>query len=185
MRMKKLAGIVVLLGCSILAAGQGADQAGPVPHSNYRILTTIPLGGAGLWDRVAVDSNERRLYVPRDTHVAVLDVDTGVTVGDVVGTQGAHAVALAPELGRGFASNGRRNTVSVFDLKTFRTIGEVKTGRNPDAMVYDSASKTVFAMNSRDRSITAISAADGKVLGTIQLVEDPKMQWPMAKVVST
>lgn len=171
MRMKALAGIVVVLGCSILVIGQ--DRVTQVRHTNYRIVKTIPLGGTGLWDRMALDSAERRLYVPRDTHVALLDVDTGATVGDVAGTQEAHGVALAPELGRGFVSNGLRNTVTVFDLKTLKTIAEVKTGRKPDAIVYDSASKTVFAMNSGERSITAIRAADGTVRGTIQLVDDP------------
>ena len=111
MRTKTLARVVVIFGCSILAIGQ--DRVPQVRDAHYRLVKTIPLGGTGLWDRMALDTAERRLYVPRDTHVAVLNVDTGATVGDVAGMQGAHGVALAPALGRGFVSNGLRNTVTV------------------------------------------------------------------------
>jgi len=140
----------------------------------YSVYKTIPLGGIGMWDRMTVDSSARRLYVPRDTHIDVLDADTFAVIGDVRGLQGVHAVALAPELGRGFASNGRANTITIFDLKTFHAIATVKTGRKPDSVVYDSASQSVFAMNLGDLSITVINATDGAIRGTIHLVDSPE-----------
>jgi len=131
------------------------------------VVKTIPLGGQGLWDRMAVDTAARRLYVPRDTHIAVLDADSGSVVGDVLGLQGVHGVALAPELGRGFASNGRANTVTIFDLKTFNVIATARTGRKPDAVVYDRSSNLVFSLNLNDQSITAIDAGFTRALATI------------------
>jgi DNA-binding beta-propeller fold protein YncE len=97
----------------------------------------------------------------------VLDTASGKVVGDIPDTAGVHGVALAPEIGRGFTSNGRAATVTIFDLKTLATIGHASTGQNPDAIVYDSISRRVFTMNGRSGDATAIDAATGKVAGTL------------------
>src|SRR6202035_1097694 len=98
----------------------------------------------------------------------------GKTVGDIPDTQGVHGIALAPELGRGFTSNGRENTVSIFDLKTLAVSSKVKVGENPDAIVYDPATQRVFTFNGRSQDSTAIDAAKGTVLGTIKLDGKPE-----------
>ena len=92
-----------------------------------------------------------------------------------------HGIALAPELGRGFTSNGREGTVSIFDLKTLATSSKVKVGDNPDAILYDPATKRVFTFNGRSQDSTAIDAANGKVLGTIKLDGKPEFAASDAK----
>src|ERR1700688_4856684 len=83
----------------------------------YKVVNTYKVGGDGGWDYLTADAAARRLYISRATHVIVLDLDTGKTVGDIVDTPGVHGIALAPELGRGFISNGRGKTGSFFDFK--------------------------------------------------------------------
>jgi DNA-binding beta-propeller fold protein YncE len=95
-------------------------------------------------------------------------------VGDIAVTPGVHGIALAAELGRGFVSNGREGTVSIFDPKTLVTSSKVKVGDNPDAILYDSASKRVFAFNGRSQDATALDAAKGTVSGTIKLGGKPE-----------
>jgi len=132
------------------------------------------VGGEGFWDYLTVDSEARRLYISHGTHVQVMDIDTYAIVGDIPDTQGVHGIALAPELGRGFTSNGRANTVTIFDLKTLKTVGTVNAGTNPDAIVYDGVTKRVFTMNGRSQDATAINAADGTVAGTLELAGRPE-----------
>jgi DNA-binding beta-propeller fold protein YncE len=103
-----------------------------------------------------------------------MDIDTYAMVGDIPDTQGVHGIALAPDLGRGFTSNGRANTVTIFDLKTLKTLGTVKVGDDPDAIVYDGVTKRVFTMNGRSRDLTAIYAANGTVIGTFVLDGKPE-----------
>src|SRR5712691_10224061 len=91
--------------------------------SGYHVIKTIPIGGEGGWDYLTVDSDARRVYVSRGTHVIVLDADTYAVVGDIPDTQGVHGIAVASELGRGFSRNGRSNDVTIFDLKTLKSIG--------------------------------------------------------------
>jgi DNA-binding beta-propeller fold protein YncE len=140
----------------------------------YHLIKTIPLGGDEGWDYIAVDSSARRIYVSHGSHVAVLDADTNAVVGDIPDTQGVHGIAIASDLGRGFTSNGRANTVTIFDLKTLKVLGTVKTGNNPDAIVYEPATKRVFTMNGRSGDTTAINAADGTVAGTLALGGKPE-----------
>jgi YVTN family beta-propeller protein len=121
-----------------------------------------------------VDSDARRAYISRGTRVVVLDVDSDKVVGEIPDTAGVHGIAIAPDLGRGFTSNGRANTVTIFDTAHLKTIDTVKAGTNPDAIVYDPATKRVFTMNGRSGDTTAIDAATGKVLGTLALGGKPE-----------
>jgi DNA-binding beta-propeller fold protein YncE len=142
--------------------------------SGYHLVKPIPVGGEGGWDYLIVDADARRLYMSHATKVVVFDVDSGVPVGEISDTQGVHGIALAPDLGRGFTSNGRANTVTIFDLKTLKVFGSVKTGTNPDAIIYDAVTKRVFAFNGRSKDATVINAADGSVLSTIPIGGKPE-----------
>jgi DNA-binding beta-propeller fold protein YncE len=166
---------VLALGISLAALLHAAAAPG------YHVATTYKLGGEGGWDYLTLDAASRRLYISRATHVMVIDADTGKSVGDIADTPGVHGIALAPELGRGFTSNGREGTVSIFDIKTLATSNKVKAGENPDAILYDPATKRVFTFNGRSHDSTAIDAASGKVLGTIALDGKPEFAASDAK----
>jgi YVTN family beta-propeller protein len=141
---------------------------------DYQITRKIQIPGKGSWDYLVVDEGGRRLYVSHGTQVEVLDVDSGAIVGKVENTPGVHGIAIAPELGRGFASNGQSSTVTIFDLKTLKTIAEVPVGKKPDAIIYDPATSRVFAFNGDSSSASAIEAATGKVVGTVDLGGGPE-----------
>lgn len=158
----------------VAAMNMLAAAAFAAAGSGYHVVTTYEVGGDGGWDYMTIDSNARRLYISRATHVMVIDTDSGKSVGDIPDTLGVHGIALAPELGRGFTSNGREGTVSIFDIKTLATGNKVKVGENPDAILYDPATKRVFTFNGRSHDSTAIDAASGNVLGTIKLDGKPE-----------
>jgi DNA-binding beta-propeller fold protein YncE len=162
--------IAITLLLAVLASG--ADTAPPAP--GYKVLEALKLGGDGGWDYLTVDAESRRVFVSRGTHVMVVDADTGKLVGDIPDTPGVHGIAIAADLGRGFTSNGRADSVTIFDLATLAPRGQVKTGANPDAILYDKASGRVFAFNGRSADATAIDAAKGTVAGTIALGGKPE-----------
>jgi len=153
----------------------GAAAAPAAAAGSYHLLRKIPLGGEGGWDYLTADSDARRLYVSRGTHVLVLDLDSGETVGDIPKTEGVHGIAIVPELHRGFTSNGRSSTVTVFDTTTRAVLGEIKTtGENPDAILYDPASHKVFTFNGRGKNATAIDPESQTVAGTVDLGGKPE-----------
>ncbi len=156
---------------NLLLAGYASAASAP----GYHVVKTYKVGGDGGWDYLLADPDSHRLYISRGAHVLVIDADTGKSVGDIADTPGVHGIALAPEFGRGFTSNGREGTVSIFDIKTLATSNKVKVGgENPDAIIYDPATKRVFTFNGRSHNSTAIDAATGKVLGMIELDGKPE-----------
>src|SRR5216684_3075599 len=115
--MRKRFTLLTILGslavAIIFSAVAISRTAAPAPGgSGYHVIKTVPLGGEGGWDYVYVDSDARRVYVSRGTHVVVLDADTYAVVGDIPDTQGVHGIAVASDLGRGFVSNGRANNAA-------------------------------------------------------------------------
>ncbi len=163
--------IILVAGGMSVSVAESAQPEG----SGYHIIKKYPISGEGFWDYLKMDSAARRLYISRGTHVIVFDPDARKVVGDIPNTEGVHGIALAPELGRGFTSNGRASTVTIFDLKTLKEIGQTPTtGQNPDAIIYDPASRRVFTFNGRSGNSTAIDAAAGTVAGTIDLGGRPE-----------
>jgi DNA-binding beta-propeller fold protein YncE len=163
--------IVVLAALAIVLLGGHPLRAA---DSNYHLIKKVVLGGEGGWDYLICDSDARRIYISRGSHVMVVDADTYAVVGDIPGTDGVHGIALAPEFGRGFTSNGRANSVTIFDLKTLKVLGSAPTGEGPDAIVYDPASKRVFTLNGHAGTATAIDAESGKPAGTVTLGGRPE-----------
>ena len=160
-----------LLVCTSVLIASAILNAGP---SGYHVTKTLKLGGDGGWDYLTVDSKARRVYISRGTHVMVVDADTGAVVGDIPNTNGVHGIAIAPDLDKGFISDGRDNTVTIFDVKTLKVLGTAPTGKNPDAIIYDPASKRVFTFNGSSKDATAIDAKTGTVAGTIPLGGKPE-----------
>jgi DNA-binding beta-propeller fold protein YncE len=162
-----------MYGSSETGKAQSKSNQSP-GTSGYHLIKKLELGGSGGWDYLFVDSDARRLYVSRATHVVVVDVDSGNVIGDIPNTNGVHGIAVASEFGRGFTSNGRDSSVSIFDLKTLQPIGSVKVEKNPDAIIYDSATRRVFAFNRGSSSASAIDAKTGTIAGTIALGGHPE-----------
>jgi hypothetical protein len=142
--MRRLIGRICLLVLAVVAAASAPATAG-----GYHVIREIPVGGEGGWDYLVADAATRRLYVSHATQVEVLDMDSGAVVGKILKTPGVHGIALASDLGRGFTSNGRAATVTIFDLKTLATQVEVPTGKNPDAILFDPATQRRFHVQPR------------------------------------
>ena len=141
----------------------------------YHVVKRISLPGEGGWDLLTVDAAARRLYVTHGTRVQVVDIDRDSLVGEIPNTPGVHGTVVAPDLARGYTSNGRAGAVTIFDLRTLATLGTVDVkGENPDAIIYDPASLRVFTFNGRSHNATAIDAATGTVAGMIALDGKPE-----------
>lgn len=144
-------------------------------QENYKIARTIPVEGSGGWDYISVDEINNRIFVSHSTVAQAIDINTGKIAGTISGTNGIHGIAIANDLNKGFTSNGRDSSVTVFNLKTLEIITKIKvTGRNPDAILYDSFSHKVFTFNGGSNNATVIDAKNNRVLETIPLDGKPE-----------
>jgi DNA-binding beta-propeller fold protein YncE len=151
-----------------------ALAATPARAQDYKVLQRAALGGDGGWDYITIDPVAHRLYIARATRVMVLDAETLNQVGEVPDTAGVHGVAVVPDLGRGFTSNGRAGNATVFDLRTLARVGEVKTGENPDAILYEPRSGRILTFNGRSHDATVIDPKASAAVGTIPLGGKPE-----------
>jgi YVTN family beta-propeller protein len=152
-----------------------AMTATAAPSLDLQVLQRWKLGGAGGWDYLTVDSAAHRLYISRGTHVDVVNIDSGTPVGSIPDTQGVHGIALANGLNRGYTSNGRSNSVTVFELNTLKITQEVPVpGKNPDAILFEPVNQRVFTFNGASKDATVLDASTLAVIGTIPLPDKPE-----------
>ena len=170
-----VAGVGLAYTLAFVTVSRPLLAAEPPAGSGYHLAATWKPGGEGGWDYLSVDPAAHRLYVARQDRVQVIDTDQGILIGEVSGVDGAHGVALAPDLHRGFASAGKSNTVVIFDLATLQPIGEpVAVGKKPDAILYEPLTRHVFAFNGQSEDASVIDAASGKVVATVKLKGTPE-----------
>jgi YVTN family beta-propeller protein len=143
-------------------------------ESPYKFLSEISIGGEGGWDILTIDSPARRLYLSHATKVVVVDLTNNAVAGEITDTPGVHGFVVAPEVQRGFSTNGKESKVSVVDLKTLSTISKVDSGENPDALVYEPRCGEVYVFNHTGNSATVIDAKTAKVISTIPLGGSPE-----------
>jgi DNA-binding beta-propeller fold protein YncE len=160
--MKKLFTVGVLVAAAFAAEG-------------YKVITKYKIGGTGGWDLMAVDSAGRRIYASHANVVDVIDADSGKVVGKISELHGVHGIAVAPDLNKGFITNGQSNSVTVFDLKTLAKIGEPATGQNPDAICYEPKTKRIFSLNGRSGDATAIDAKTNEIIKTFPVGPKPEL----------
>jgi DNA-binding beta-propeller fold protein YncE len=145
------------------------------PLASYRKVHKIAIGGDGGWDFLEVEPVARRLYVTRGDRVTVVDLDSESVVGEIADTPGVHGVAFVADLGRGFTSNGRDSTVTVFDTKTLKTLGKVKANGRPDIIYFEPVSRRVFTFNHGTNDTTAIDPDKMQAVGTLAMGGVPEL----------
>jgi len=163
-----VSGALCLLG---IVASHSQERA-PIA---FAMVARWLLGGAGGWDYLALDPQGSRLFVTRATHVDIISTTSGAIVGSIADTAGVHGVALAPELKRGYTSNGAAATVTEFELDTLRIVRVAKvSGTNPDAIVFDPIGNLVLTFNGGSSNATVLDATTLNIVATIELPDKPE-----------
>jgi DNA-binding beta-propeller fold protein YncE len=176
--MSKVAVALLVSLCSVAAL------ASP-PESGYHLIKKVPLGkaagGAEYFDYITVDAEGRRIYVSHGSEVKVLDADDFSVVGTISGLKKCHGVAVVPELGKGFITDGDAASVVVFDMKSLKKTGEIKSYPDTDAIIYDPASKLIFTFNGDSKNSTVIDPAKETVVKALDLGGAPEQAVPDGK----
>jgi DNA-binding beta-propeller fold protein YncE len=167
---------VCLSAVAFLAGSHaGARAAAAQPAPNMTVVQRWKLGGPGGWDYLTLDSSGQRLFISRGTRVDVISTASGAVIGSVPDTSGVHGIALAEDLKRGYTSNGKADSVTVFDLGTFKVIQETKIpAHNPDAILYEPVGKHVFTFNGKSKDFTVLDASSLAPLATVPVPDKPE-----------
>jgi YVTN family beta-propeller protein len=166
---------VSLLAVSMCAAILTATAVPAVAHAGtYAVVDHWKIGGEGGWDYLLVDPSANVLYVTHGPRVEVIDTKTGKSVGTLTGFKSTHGVALDQDGKFGYVSDGAGNAVWVFDRHNYQVGASIPSGTNPDGIVFEPVTKTVWAFNGRSNDATVIDAASQKVVATVKLSGKPE-----------
>lgn len=161
---------------SLLALAFAAPAAPQSP--NYHLLKSVPLGaapgGGEYFDYLTADAASRRVYVSHGTEVKVVDADSGAVLGSITGLKQCHGIVVLDSLGKGFITDGQEAKVFLFDTKTLKITGEVKTDKDSDSIIYDPASKHIFAFNGDPHSASVIDPAAGTLVKSLDMGGGPE-----------
>jgi WD40 repeat protein len=176
--ISKLAVALLISLCAVAALASPSE-------SGYHLINKVPLGkaagGTEYFDYITVDADGRRIYVSHGSEVKVLDADNFSVVGTISGLKRCHGVALVPELGKGFITDGDAASVVVFDMKSLKKTGEIKSYPDTDAIIYDPASKLIFTFNGDSKNSTVIDPAKETVVKPLDLGGAPEQAVPDGK----
>ena len=144
--------------------------------NKYKVQKKINVSGDAGWDFLEVDEVGQHLFLSHGNVVNVVDLKTDKTIATIEDTKGVHGIAIANDVNKGFITNGKDTSITVFDLKTFVVLEKIKIkGINPDAVLYDAFTHRVFSFNARSNDATVIDAKTNKIIETIKFVSNPEV----------
>lgn len=159
--------MVGLLGLACAALVARAQQP-------LQVTARIGLSGGAAVSHLHLDASAQRLYVARAGGISIIDTASQRMVAGVEGVAGARGIAIAQDLGRGFATTGRGNEVVVFDLATSAGVGRVALAGEPDAILFDRTRQQLLVFLGEAHSIAVLDARSGRVLATIAAGGEPE-----------
>ena len=172
MRSKPTTLFVMFLMAISIVAFACVLSAAPNP-SAYKLVNKVTLGGEGGWDYFDVDPSTGHVFIPRGDHILVVD-SSGKQLADIGNAHGTHAIVFAPELKSAFLSADE--SIDVLDTDKMQIARSIKlAGKDPDAILYDAASKRVFTFNGGGtKDATAVDITTDKIVGSVPLGGKPE-----------
>lgn len=174
MRLKSVVRSLPLVACSMLPLSLAVMSHSQAKAGPYSVVDKWKIGGEGGWDYLLADPSAHLVYLTHGTRVEVVDTKTGKAVGAITELKGTHGVALDGDGKYGYISEGAGNNVVVFDRKTFAKVKSIAAGTNPDGLLFEPVTKTVWAFNGRSNDATVIDTAKMAVVATIKLSGKPE-----------
>jgi YVTN family beta-propeller protein len=169
----RIPAVSLLCALALVVASQPLSAAAPAP--TYSVVKRYGIGGPGGWDYLVADPQSGHLFISRSDRALVINMADGSLAATIPDTAGVHGFAIVHELGRGYTSNGRTDNLTVFDLATLKPTGTIAvSGHNPDAILYDKASKHLFTFNGRSKDVSVIDPQTEKAVATIPVGGKPE-----------
>jgi DNA-binding beta-propeller fold protein YncE len=143
-------------------------------QSTYSVKDHWKIGGEGSWDYLAIEPQTHALYVTHSDRVEVVDTKSGKLIDSIGGLKGTHGVVFDGAGKYGYISDGKANAIIVFDRHSRQVVTSIPAGTNPDGMLFEPVTGTVWAFNGRSNNATIIDASQNKVVGTVDLSGRPE-----------
>jgi len=133
------------------------------------VVDTVPLGDSGLHHPVAVHPDGHRVYVGRQSDIAVIDAVTNA-VQHVISDVGPNMLALAPDGSRLYVLHDRYNGgLTIIDTATYATIATVAESY-ADAVAHPDGTREYLA-DADSFVVSVLGTTTNAIVGTIPYVD--------------
>ncbi len=148
----------------------------PSAQEPMSLLRSIDLPRVeGRIDHLAFDAAGQRLYVAAlgNNTVEVLDLKSNSHIKSVPGFREPQGIAVVPDAKLVAVANGQGEGVQFIGASDYLPARAVRLGEDSDNVRYDPAARRLY-VGFGGGALTAISPADGKVLGEVKLPGHPE-----------
>ncbi len=132
----------------------------------WKVIANIAAGPKPM--RVALQNDQRYLWVGTEDGVTVIDTVTAKPVAQIKTGAGAHEIVFNDDDSNAFVTNKEAGTVSVIDVRKLTRIADLKVGSRPAAIAYSSLSKTAYVADEDDGSVVAIGAEKRNIVARMR-----------------
>lgn len=119
--------------------------------------------------RVALQPDEKYLWVGDETGVTVIDTTTLKVAKHIATGAGHHDIALGSDNKFAFVTNRDDGTLSIVDVATLNKKKDVKTGKFASSLAFSSLSKALYVTNEVDGSIAVVDSGSHELLANIPI----------------
>lgn len=168
---------VMLIGVVAVAILEATFLYRTVPISTLEVqkIADIPLSGSpNRFDYPYLDPQTGLLYLTHSASSTLIIFDTlsRKIVAQVSGIGDVHAVAVASDLGRVFATSANANQVIMLNEHNHVILARIPVGTSPDGLVYDQTDRKVFVADESGQNDAVIDALTGHRIAEIPLGGD-------------
>ena len=142
-----------------------ANQVAVIDTTTWKVKTDIATGLKPM--RLALQPDEKYLWVGDETGVTVIDTATLKVVKHIETGAGPHEIAFGGDNRYAFVANQNGSALSVIDVAKLKQTKDVKTEGRISSMAFSPLSKAFYLTNEIAGTITVIDSISHKVLSTI------------------
>ncbi len=136
-----------------------------VDTTTWKVITDVQTGVRPT--RLALQPDEKYLWVADDTGVTVIDTATSKVAKHIATGAGRHDIAFATDNKFAFVTNSDDGTLSIVDVRELKKLKDVKTGKRASSLAFSPLSKALYVTNEVDGSIAVVDSGTHELLANI------------------
>lgn len=141
------------------------NQVAVVDTSTWKVTANIDAGVTPA--RLALQPDEKYLWVTNENGVTVIDTSTLKTTKQIATGAGTHEIAFGADNKFAFVTNRNDGTLSIVSVPKLKKLKDVKTGSVASSLTFSSLSKALYVGNEADGSVAVVDAANHKLLANL------------------
>ena len=141
------------------------NQIAVVDTATWKVVANVDAGMKP--SRVALQPDEKYLWVTNESGVTVIDTTTLKTTKQIATGAGTHGIAFAADNKFAFVTNRDDGTLSVISVPNLKKLKDVKTGTRASSLTFSPLSKALYVGNETDGDIAVVDASAHKLIANI------------------